>query len=103
MDFEVDTSGFDELINKLEKIGGENEVSFGELFPDSFIKKHTEFETLEVLFEESDYDVKSEEDFKQIPQEDWDNFIENHTEFSSWQDMMGKAFQRWVGEKLEID
>lgn len=103
MDFEVDTSGFDELINKLDEIGGKNEVSFGELFPDRFIKTHTDFETLEDLFEESGYEVETAEDFDQIPQEDWDNFIESHTEFSSWQDMMGKAFQRWVGEQLEID
>ena len=103
MGVEIDTSGFDELERKLEEISGENEVSFGELFPDSFIKTHTDFKTLEELFEESEYKVETQEDFEQIPQEGWDEFIENNTEFSNWKDMAGKAFQEWVSKKLNID
>ena len=99
----LDTSGFDELEKKLEEIGGSNQVSFGELFPDSFISTHTDFETIEELFEESDYEVESEEDFEQIPDEEWDEFIANNTVFSNWKDMMQKAFQRWVSKQLDID
>jgi len=103
MDVEIDTSGFDELKRKLEEISGENEVSFGELFPDKFVKIHTNFKTLEGLFEESEYEVETQEDFEQIPQEKWDKFIENNTEFSNWKDMTEKAFQEWVSRKLNID
>lgn len=99
----LDTSGFDELEKKLEEIGGSNKVSFGELFPDSFINKHTDFKTLEELFEESGYEVETEEDFNQIPEEDWDEFIANNTVFSNWEVMMKKAFQGWVKKQLDIN
>lgn len=108
MDFELDISGFDKLKGNLEKIGKKlkgnleklgkkGKVKFSELFPDSFIKKYTQFETLENLFESSDFKVNTVKDLDAIPRDDWDKFINDHTNFSSWEDMMGKAYENASG------
>lgn len=101
MDFEIDTSGFDELMDKFEELEGSNKVTLNELFPEEFMKNYTEFKDLDELQEESDFEIDSEEDFKNIPDEDWDEFIDENTEFSSWEEMLSKGTKLWTKKQLD--
>ena len=75
----IEGDGFDKIKRNLEKlekrakeIDGENSVSFEELFSVEFLKKHTDFLSVDDMFAKSDFAVNSQEDFKNIPDDKWD-------------------------------
>ncbi len=107
MEFTIE--GFDELNRKLEELGktaeeldGEQSISFEELFPETFMSANTGFETITQMIEDSGYKVESTEDFKQIPDNEWDAFVSNHTHFQDWKEMLNQAASEWAIGKLDL-
>jgi len=104
--FEVEVSGLDEIRRNLEDLRCKIEaleregIPFAELLPIDFLRKHTEFESLQDMLRASGFVVESREDFEKIPDDEWDNFVRSHTRFSSWEEMVGAAWEEWVGRKL---
>ncbi|NUC75016.1 hypothetical protein HTZ84_22385 [Haloterrigena sp. SYSU A558-1] len=105
MSFETD--GFDELQDRLEgmkeggeELEGENKISFDGLFTTGFMQKYTDFESFGELLEESQWDVESEDDFLEIPDDEFDVYIAERTTFESWEQMYGKAAENRIGEQL---
>ena len=101
------TTGFDELekqLKQMEKAAKELEktkqVSFGELFTTSFMRKYTSFSTLDELFSTGGFKVESQEDFEAIPDDDLDKHIASSTKFNNWEDMLGEAASLYVAKKL---
>lgn len=90
----------EDLKRKAEALDGKHEIQFSELFLPEFMTRHTDFASLEEMFEASGFVVESQEDFKNIPDDDWENFIKTHTQFSSWKDMQVTAFREWTARKL---
>ena len=90
----------EELERKANDIHGENIIQLSELLPAQFMIKYTDFKSLEEMFQASGFVVESSEDFKKIPEEDLNNFIKNNTQFSNWDDMIGKASMEWIARKL---
>ena len=89
----------DELIKKInEKYG---EITDKDLFVPSFMKRFTKFSSFEEFVFKSrlinpDKENKIEA-FKKIPKEDLDKYVrENTTNFTSWEDMLKKAFKEYV-------
>ncbi|MFZ8764777.1 hypothetical protein [Enterococcus diestrammenae] len=100
-------NGFDELSNKLnkmnkgvEEVNKRGEVSFGELFTDSFMRSHTKFSKLDKFFEASGFDVSSSEAFSAIPDEEIDAFTAQNSEFDSWEEMLSTAGQEYILKKM---
>ena len=98
--------GFDELINSLDdlsrkakSISGENEVSFDELFPVSFMKKYTKFNSIDEFEEQSDFDFT---DIENIDDAALDHYVSIHTNFSKWDDMLAEAGEQWTIRKLGL-
>lgn len=109
MDIDIDTEGFDELENQLEQmeraardLDGENEVPFPELFPPSFMRRYTDFSSIDEMLEESPFTVETQDDFEKIPVDEWDEFVDEHTRFPSWEKMMGKAGRDYVTGRLGL-
>ena len=109
MDFKFEMSGFDELERELNRLSenaqtmdGEHAVSFTDLFPPDFMEAHTDFGTLEELFEASGFTVESTEDFEAIPDAKWDAFIERVTEFPDWKTMQEKAGADWIARGIVL-
>lgn len=107
MKFEFEVFGFDEVRRTLdnlrrgaEALEGEHSIPLTELFPVDFLRKHTEFESLEDMFQASGFMVESREDFEKIPDDEWDDFVRSHTRFSSWKEMRDAALKKWVTRKL---
>lgn len=103
------TSGFDELgqeleslANRAEELDGRNEVSLSELLPQSFMLRFTEFSSIEEFFEESPWEIETEEDFEAIHEDDLDGYVEANTKFEDWETMQEEAMERWVADKLEL-
>ncbi|MEK4472712.1 hypothetical protein NSQ91_05815 [Paenibacillus sp. FSL R7-0048] len=98
-------TGFNELNNRLkqmskgvQELGAQKQMSFEELFPDSFIQKHTPCENISVFLE--GVGVKSEEDFAALPQEDLESYVSSTTKFTTFHEMSQAALAEVVYKKL---
>ena len=105
MEIKFDDSGLKDLENKLKNLDekekdGKLEISFEELFYDKFMREHTSFKTFDELLKKSGFKVENEEDFKNIPDDEWDIFIKENTKFESWQEMQSEAGAKYVSNQL---
>lgn len=103
----IDDREFRKVIeNELEKktglrIGEQNEIPFDALFTEEFMRLYTEFVSFEQLLEESPWEVESQDDFWEIPDDPFDEYIDEHTDFPTWEVMSQTAAQRFMQRKLE--
>lgn len=65
-----------------------------------FFTKYTRFENLNEFMNASGFKVETLEDFKAIPDVDFDNFVVDTTPFSSWRDMQIQAFELYTYQQL---
>lgn len=69
-------------------VSGEEEVTLGEFFPPAFFEESTAFESVEEFVVESPWEVDS---FAEVPREELDEFVDEHTDFPSWEIMVRAA------------
>ena len=79
----------------------ETEVMTGAVFDTTFMRQHTEFESLEQLLEESPWTIQSAADFETIPDEELDEFITTHSDFSDWGAMVESAVNRYIANNVD--
>lgn len=102
-------TGLDNLQKRLQKLAndaqaldGSHAVPLEELLNESFVRKHTQYSSLSEMIEKSGFDVKSPEDFKAIPDDEWDKYIKSITSFADWKAMLGKATEIWAAKRLGL-
>lgn len=100
--FEELADALDDLQQNLEDVSGEREIPMDELFPDSFMRTYTDFNSIDEFFASSPWEIDTEEDFKQIPEAKFDDYIDAHTGFSSWEAMLTAAAREWIARQLEF-
>ena len=90
--------GLDEVRHKLNKLkenarrlSGTNKVTVKTLFNTGFMRRNTKYGSFDEMVERSPFHVQTEDDFKAIPDEEWDAFIRENTRFSGWQRMLQSA------------
>ena len=93
---------FEEHRKKLHELASRKTVSFAELFPPRFMSEHSSFGTMEELFDKSGFKVESMEDFGAIPDEEWETFIVQNTNFDSWEEMQQTAGASFAQEALSV-
>lgn len=100
--------GFAELSKRLKKMEqgakemqGEHSYTFEELFPDSFMLKHTQSESIQSFL--ADLGVPDKMTFKELPQEDLEAKVKAETSFDSWDSMMSTAVGDIVNRHMGID
>lgn len=96
----VKITGVDALKRKMEALSNIKQVSFAELFPPEFMESHTDFSSISDMADASGFKIESAEDFKAIPDDEWDAFISARTQFESWADMQQTAFQQFLQRKM---
>ena len=89
---------FEELKSKFKQLEERNKMSFEELFPDDFIKKHTKSKNLNDFFKNSGFKIDSAEDFAAIPDNSWEEYIIENTQFTSWLAMQKTAHDQWLAK-----
>jgi len=87
------------LANNARKLEGTRQLSLSELLTPAFMQANTQFFSLDEMFQGSPFEVNSAQDFKTIPNDQWDNYIGATTKFSTWNEMLYGA----VTEKLRRD
>lgn len=86
-----DLRGLNDLQRRLSELQHETTVSFSELFTDDFMQEYTDFSSIEQMFEASGFKVESQIDLEQLPEDEWNAFVANYTQFADWQEMRSAA------------
>lgn len=104
MKFEFDTSGLDKLeknldnlVNNADSIDGAHEVPLVELLNQSFMTKHSKFSNFEEFASQSRFDFS---DFENIDVNQLDEYVKNHTSFTTWNNMINTAATSWTAQQL---
>lgn len=93
-------SNINQIKKNLEEIGNTTQIRFDELFTPEFLTEYTSFVSIGDMFDKSGFKVKTPEDFKAIPDDEWERFIIENTSFESWSDMQKKALQVVMSKRL---
>jgi hypothetical protein len=81
-------------------LDGSHRVPLGELFNPAFMRGCSRFGTFQELLDASPFTVRSAEDFKAIPDAEWDAHVRQNTRYSSWQEMRQAAVVEWTKARL---
>ena len=103
----ISFDGLDQLQNELkklekaaERLNGKTEVSFEELFTESFMRKHTNYSSIDEFFEAGGFRIRSNDDLDAIPELTLDAYVSKTTSFRSFQDMLDEAGEQYVLSQL---
>jgi hypothetical protein len=96
------TRKLDELAQRATDLHGSHEVPLNELLTPAFLAKCSQFLSPDEMFAASGFEVKSAEDFKAIPDAEWDDFIRKSTSYESWHDMLSAASTEWTKARLGL-
>lgn len=108
VDMDLESWSVDEIMDDLDALTEEGRVMLEsrhlpieELFPQKFMQDYTEFDSILELFDASGFHLESPEDFDQVPDDQWDAFIDSYTDFTDWGEMLQTAMEEWVEWQLE--
>jgi len=97
----IEIEGLDQVQRRFAEMGrrgqaldGVQQVSFADLFPPTFVAEHTEFETMQAMFDASGlFESATEDDVAAVLNgQEWTEFVARRTVFSDWREMQLKAF-----------
>jgi hypothetical protein len=89
-----------DLQKKAKALDGKHQVPFSELFNASFMRRYTNFDSIEALIKAGGFKFETMDDFTAIPDQEWDDHIAKTTKFSNWQEMMSEAGAEWAKKQL---
>lgn len=105
----IKITGLDKLEKQLKQmqkgakeLSRTKNVSFGELFTPSFMRKYTSFSSMDELLNAGGFKVESQEDFENIPDNEFDKHIAANTKFKNWEDMLSEATSQYAARKLGL-
>lgn len=108
MDFEI--KGLEELARKCDdfaerakRLDGSHNIPIPELLTPSFLAGCSQFSSADEMFQASGFKIESAEDFKAIPESEWDAFVKNRTSFGGWQEMLKAAGATWTQKQLGLE
>ncbi|ANU51336.1 hypothetical protein [Limosilactobacillus reuteri] len=100
--------GLDDLINHIDKmqknaerLNGKNEFTNDELFSRPFMLQHT-YNTYSLLDEFLNASKFADIPFEEIPDDEWDEWVANKTDFQSWKEMQTTAYEKLIAKKARI-
>jgi hypothetical protein len=86
---------FDELLKELQgqKTIQEdpNHIPLDDLFNESFMSKHSGFKSFGEFVEKGNFQIKTQEDIHNIPDELFDRHVARETDFANWKSMLDTA------------
>ncbi|TLS36559.1 hypothetical protein FCL54_14720 [Pseudalkalibacillus caeni] len=88
------------LQKKADELDGDHEVPFKELFPEDFMREYTKFSSINEMVDKSQWTVENDEDFSKIPDDEWDKYVKETTNFENWEEMQGTAVEVWGFRQL---
>lgn len=97
----IEIEGLDELEDQIRKLADlEGGVPMVELFDEEFMLMYTDFTSFDEMLEQSKWQVESQEDFEAIPDDEFDIYVSEYSEFPDWETMMETGSSRYFEKKL---
>ena len=82
--------------NMRDIAGTKTSVPYDELFTDSFMGQHTNFQTFQEMKLQGG--INDSEDFTK---DEWGTFVTAQTKFANWDEMLKTAGLEWTARKLK--
>lgn len=86
-----------ELQRKAKDLHRQRDVLLSELLPHDFIRKYTDFQTLQAMF-----DASGIENSEEIGNDKFSKFVAAHTRFSNWEEMLKAAGIEYIKRQLGL-
>jgi hypothetical protein len=101
-------NNFDEISKNLQRIedevselDGENKVTVTEILNDNFVSQHTDFSTVQEMFDSYDPNLTEGELEELITTDEWNEFICKNTQFDDWEGLILSAGEQYFANKLK--
>ncbi|MFC1678638.1 hypothetical protein ACFL2T_00260 [Elusimicrobiota bacterium] len=98
--FDKVTRRFKDLERRARNLDGEHRLPLVQLLTPVFVRANTKYGNLDELIQASGFKIATPEDFKSIPDAEWDAFIMENTKFATWKEMLAAASTKWAAKKL---
>lgn len=82
-----------------EEVNGNQDIT--DIFTPDFMSRNSRFSSIEEFFEESSFDVNTQEDFEAVPETEIDRFTKDNTDFDSWESFKTEAGKQFALEKFK--
>jgi hypothetical protein len=91
-----------DISERAQKLQGPTNVPLSELLTSEFLKTCSRFNSVTEMFNASGLVITNADDFKAVPDYQWDEFIKQNTSFADWNQMLGAAARDWTKDKLGL-
>lgn len=92
----------EELPDPRSVVGRDEEIPLDEIFSETFVREHTEFETFDEMVAASPSDATSTADLGKIGDGEWDAFVAETTVFEDEEAFVFAARDNWVEIQLGL-
>ena len=96
------SNNLDKIKNKINKLDGNGKVRFRDIFTAEFMENNTDFNSINQMFKQSDFEIRNEEDFNNLDENKLNCYVAENTDFSDWDEMTEKAISEWVKKELKF-
>lgn len=100
MNVKLNLDGLHKLQRRAKELDGTHQIPVPELLSSEFMRRQTSFSNFEAMLAASPFSVNSAEEFRAIPDAEWDAYVRENTRFSSWQAMLSAAGVEWMKGRL---
>ena len=76
-------------------------VIFDNLFPSAFMRRYTDFDSIQAMGEAWGKDIPENASFIEYCDEDWEKLVRRKTSFKNWEEMISRASSEYLGNSRE--
>lgn len=92
----VKLTGYYKLPNEMDA----QLVDFDKLFDMSFMRKYTKYKSFDKFLSGGRFKITCQQDFEDLPEKLMDAHVAKNTKFSSWQEMLDFATDKYIIRKM---
>lgn len=91
MSVKIDLTGLKKLQRNIQNLKRRRRVPLSELCDSSFMRRHSQFSSLQEMVDRGPFDGQSVDDLLAKPNSEWDSYVRQETNFQSWEQMKQSA------------
>ncbi|MBX0325437.1 hypothetical protein EGH21_20635 [Halomicroarcula sp. F13] len=92
----------DDLPDPRDVVGEHEEIPITDIFDETFVQEHTDFENFDEMVVASPSDADSAAELALVPDGTWDEFVAETTTFEDEEAMVFAARDHWVETQLGL-
>ena len=90
------------LADKSAELSKGNNINIESLLNDELIQKFTNFASVQAFLEKCPIDLKNIANLQDLDNNKMDSFVNDHTNFSNWKELLGKVTETFLSGKLKF-